>query len=81
MTGVSYGGIQTLNLARLRNRVRLEDGSFAPWRSPNGTPLAIRAGYARWPGSDMTYALQPNGRFTDFRTPRRNDAIRPGRSR
>lgn len=78
VTGVSYGGIQTLNLARLRNRVRLEDGSFAPWRSPNGTPLAIRAGYARWPGSDMTYALQPNGRFTDFRTPRRNDAIRPG---
>jgi len=78
VTGVSYGGIQTLNLARLRNRVRLEDGSFAPWRSPNGTPLAIRAGYARWAGSDMTYALQPNGRFTDFRTPRRNDAIRPG---
>jgi hypothetical protein len=78
VTGVSYGGIQTLNLARLRNRVRLEDGSFAPWRSPNGTPLAFRAGYARWPGSDMTYALQPNGRFTDFRTPRRNDAIRPG---
>ena len=78
VTGVSYGGIQTLNLARLRNRVRLEDGSFAPWRSPNGTPLQIKAGYSRWGGSDMTYALQPNGRFTDFRTPRRNDAIRPG---
>jgi len=26
----------------------------------------------------MAYALQPNGRFTDFRTPRKNDAIRPG---
>ena len=78
VTGISYGGIQTLNLARLRNRVRLEDGSFVRWRSPNGTALAIRAGYARWAGSDMTYALQPNGRFTDFRTPRRNDAIRPG---
>ena len=78
VTGVSYGGIQTLNLARLRDRVRLEDGSFVPWTSPNGTPLAITAGYARWPGSDMTYALQPNGRFTDFRTPTPRDSIRPG---
>jgi fermentation-respiration switch protein FrsA (DUF1100 family) len=78
VTGVSYGGIQTLNLARLRDRVRLEDGSFVPWTSPNGTPLAITAGYARWPGSDLTYALQPNGRFLDFRTPRKNDSIRPG---
>jgi pimeloyl-ACP methyl ester carboxylesterase len=78
VTGVSYGGIQTLNLARLRDRVRMEDGSFVPWTSPNGTPLAIKAGYARWPGSDMTYALQPNGRFTDFRTPRLRDSIRPG---
>ena len=78
VTGVSYGGIQTLNLARLRNRVRLEDGSFVPWTSPNGTPLSITAGYARWAASDLTYALQPNGRFLDFRTPRRNNSIRPG---
>jgi hypothetical protein len=77
VTGVSYGGIQTLNLARLRNRVRMEDGSFVPWTSPNGTPLDIKAGYARWPGSDMAYALQPNGRFTDFRTPRRRDSTSP----
>jgi len=78
VTGVSYGGIQTLNLARLRNRVRLQDGSFVPWTSPGGTPLAIRAGFARWAGSDLAYALQPNGRFLDFRTPRANAAIRPG---
>jgi fermentation-respiration switch protein FrsA (DUF1100 family) len=77
VTGVSYGGIQTLNLARLRNRVRLEDGSLIPWTSPSGTPLSIRAGYARWPGSDLAYALQPNGRITDFRTPKRNDSARP----
>jgi hypothetical protein len=77
VTGVSYGGIQTLNLARLRNRVRLEDGSFIPWRSPNGTPLSIKAAYSAWAASDLTYSLQPNGRFTDFRTPRRNDSIRP----
>ena len=77
-TGVSYGGIQTLNLARLRDRVRLPDGSFQPWTSPNGTPLKIAAAYARWPGSDLTYALQPNGRFLDFRTPKPNQSIRPG---
>jgi fermentation-respiration switch protein FrsA (DUF1100 family) len=76
-TGVSYGGIQTLNLARLRNRIRLPDGSFQPWTSPAGTPLAIRAAYPRWPGSDMANALQPNGRFLDFRTPRPGQSIRP----
>jgi fermentation-respiration switch protein FrsA (DUF1100 family) len=78
VTGISYGGIQALSLARLRNRVRLEDGSFIPWRSPNGTPLQITAAYSRWAGSDVTYSLQPNGRFLDFRTPRRNQSIRPG---
>jgi fermentation-respiration switch protein FrsA (DUF1100 family) len=78
VTGISYGGIQSLNLARLRNRVRLEDGSFVPWTSPAGTPLSIAAAYPRWAASDLTYALQPNGRFLDFRTPRRNQSIRPG---
>ena len=78
VTGISYGGIQTLNLARLRDRVRLEDGSFRRWRSPNGTPLSIKAGYARWGAADLTSALQPNGRFLDFRTPRRFQSIRPG---
>jgi fermentation-respiration switch protein FrsA (DUF1100 family) len=76
-TGVSYGGIQSLNLARLRNRIRLPDGSFRLWTSPAGTPLAIRAAYPRWPGSDMANALQPNGRFLDFRTPRPGQSIRP----
>ena len=78
VTGVSYGGIQTLNLARLRNRMRMEDGSFMPWQSPAGRPLSIAAAWARWAASDLTYALQPNGRFLDFRTPRRNQGIRPG---
>jgi hypothetical protein len=78
VTGISYGGIQTLNLARLRNRVRLEDGTFVPWQSPAGRPLSIAAAWARWGASDLTSALQPNGRFLDFRTPRRNQSIRPG---
>jgi fermentation-respiration switch protein FrsA (DUF1100 family) len=67
VTGISYGGIQSLNLARLRGRIRLPNGSFAPWRSPNGVPLQIRAAWARWAGSDLTTSLTPNGRFLDFR--------------
>jgi pimeloyl-ACP methyl ester carboxylesterase len=78
VTGVSYGGIQSLNLARLRDRIRLRDGSFRRWRSPKGTRLRIAAAYARWAGSDLTYSLQPNGRFLDFRTPKAGQSIRPG---
>jgi fermentation-respiration switch protein FrsA (DUF1100 family) len=75
VTGISYGGIQSLNLARLRDRVRLPNGSFVRWRSPNGTPLRIAAAWARWAGSDLTASLAPNGRFLDFRGPA------PGESR
>ena len=78
VTGVSYGGIQSLELAGLRNRVRLRGGSFRRWTTPNGTPLRIAAAYARWAGSDLTYSLQPNGRFLDFRTPRPGQSITPG---
>jgi pimeloyl-ACP methyl ester carboxylesterase len=78
VTGISYGGIQSLNLALLRDRIRLPDGSFQPWTSPNGTALKIAAAYPRWAASDLTYALQPNGRFLDFRTPKAGQSIRPG---
>jgi fermentation-respiration switch protein FrsA (DUF1100 family) len=78
VTGVSYGGIQSLILARLRDRVRLPDGSFGPWTSPNGTALRTAAAYARWAASDLTYGLQPNGRFLDFRTPGPRQSITPG---
>jgi fermentation-respiration switch protein FrsA (DUF1100 family) len=66
VTGISYGGGQSIELAYLRDRIRLPDGSFAPWRSPKkGTPLAIRAAWPRWPWSDLADALLPNGRFLD----------------
>jgi hypothetical protein len=67
VTGISYGGGQSLELAYLRDRIRLPDGSFAPWRSPKGTPLSITAAYPRWLWSDLVNALVPNGRFLDFR--------------
>jgi fermentation-respiration switch protein FrsA (DUF1100 family) len=66
VTGISYGGIQSHNLARLRDRVRLPGGSYRRWRSPAGRPLEIQAAWPRWGATDLTYALIPNGRFIDF---------------
>lgn len=63
VTGISYGGGQSMELAFLKNRIRLPDGSFAPWTSPAGTPLQIAAAWPRWPWSDLADALTPNGRF------------------
>ena len=34
VTGISYGGGQSLELAYLRNQIRLPDGTFAPWIEP-----------------------------------------------
>jgi pimeloyl-ACP methyl ester carboxylesterase len=65
VTGISYGGGQSIELAYLRDRIRREDGSFAPWRSPAGRPMAIRAAYPRWPWSDLVESLTPNGREGD----------------
>ena len=48
VTGISYGGIQSHSLARLRDRIRLPDGSFRPWRSPNGRALRIAAACRVW---------------------------------
>jgi fermentation-respiration switch protein FrsA (DUF1100 family) len=75
VTGISYGGILTHNLARLRDRVRLTNGAYRPWRSPMGTPLEVNAAWARWGATDLTYALMPNGRFLDF------GPFAPGQSR
>jgi pimeloyl-ACP methyl ester carboxylesterase len=77
-TGISYGGIQSLILARLRNRIRLPNDSYRRWRSPKGVRLSIAAAFPRWGGSDMTYALQPNGRFLDFRDYHVGQSIDPG---
>ena len=65
VTGASYGGGQAVELAYLKNRVRLPDGEFATWRSPKGKSMAIKAAYARWEWSDLVNALVPNGRFVD----------------
>ena len=78
VTGVSYGGMQSLSLARLRDRVRLPNGRYRPWRSPNGKPMRVAAAYARWGGSDMAYVLQPNGRYLDFKPYSVGQSLEPG---
>jgi fermentation-respiration switch protein FrsA (DUF1100 family) len=65
VTGISYGGGQSMELAFLRDRIRLPDGSFAPWVSPGGISLSITAAWPRWPWSDLVDSLLPNGRFLD----------------
>jgi fermentation-respiration switch protein FrsA (DUF1100 family) len=64
-TGISYGGGQSIELAYLKNRIRLPNGEFAPWTSPKGKKMKIAAAYPRWPWSDLVDALTPNGRFQD----------------
>ncbi len=61
-TGGSYGGGQSLELAYLKDRTRNADGSFVPWKSPNGTALKLAAAYPIIPWSDLSDALVPNGR-------------------
>ena len=65
VTGISYGGGQSLELAYLDNRIRKPNGEFAPWKSPKGKQLSITAAWPRWPWSDLVDALLPNGRFLD----------------
>jgi predicted acyl esterase len=80
VTGISYGGGQSIELAFLKNRVRLlpsQGSGFAPWTSPAGVPLSITAAYPRWPWSDLVDSLEPNGRFLDFTVPAVGDSRAP----
>src|SRR3954467_2921217 len=42
VTGISYGGGVSLELAALRDRIVRPDGTLAPWRSPGGRPKGVR---------------------------------------
>jgi pimeloyl-ACP methyl ester carboxylesterase len=68
VTGISYGGGLSMELAYLKNRVRMPNGSLVPWTSPKGTPISITAAYPRWQWTDLADALLPNGRFLDFKS-------------
>jgi pimeloyl-ACP methyl ester carboxylesterase len=77
VTGISYGGGQSMELAFLNNKIRKPDGTLAPWRSPDGTPLHIAASYPRWPWSDLVDALLPNGRFMDTAVAPEGQSLNP----
>src|SRR3954449_2545546 len=68
-TGIAYGGGFSTMLAFLRNRVRLPDGSYAPWMSPNGTPISLTAAWPRWQWSNGEGIFTRNGRAPWSRTP------------
>ncbi|HEX4732894.1 MAG TPA: CocE/NonD family hydrolase [Thermoleophilaceae bacterium] len=61
VTGDSYGGGQSLELAALRNRTMLPDGTLVPWQSPKGVPLSLGAAAPVIPWSDLMGAIAPNG--------------------
>jgi pimeloyl-ACP methyl ester carboxylesterase len=77
VTGISYGGGQSIELADLKNRIRLPNGEFAPWTSPSGKKMEIKAAFPRWPWSDLVDALEPNGRFLDSELPAPGQSYEP----
>jgi pimeloyl-ACP methyl ester carboxylesterase len=68
-TGISYGGGFSTMLAFLKDRVRLPDGSYAPWTSPKGTPISLTAAWPRWLWSNGEAIFTRNGRGPWSRTP------------
>lgn len=67
--GASWGSGQSMQLAFLRDQIRLLNGNFAPWRSPDGKRLRISAAAPRWTWSDLGYSLFSNGRYRTTDSP------------
>jgi dienelactone hydrolase len=77
VSGESYGGGVSLELATLNDRVMNADGSLSPWRSPDGTPLHIAAAAPVIPWSDLVYSLLPNGRTLDTQITSKTADLQP----
>ncbi|HEV7562147.1 MAG TPA: CocE/NonD family hydrolase [Solirubrobacterales bacterium] len=77
VTGISYGGGQSMELAFLADKIYLPSGALVPWRSPDGKKMRIAAAYPRWPWSDLVSALVPNGRFLDTEVAPLEQSIKP----
>jgi hypothetical protein len=77
VTGISYGGGVSLELAALRDRIVRPDGTLAPWRSPGGRPMRIAGAVPEIPWSDLVYALEPNGRTLDYAITGPRDDLTP----
>jgi hypothetical protein len=68
-TGISYGGGFSTMLTFLKDRVRLENGSLAPWTSPKGTRISLTAAWPRWMWSNGASVFTRNGRGPWSQTP------------
>jgi dienelactone hydrolase len=65
--GGSYGGGLSLQLAALKDRVMMPDGSLVPWTSPvDHHPMQIAGATPNVPWSDLAYSLTPNGAKLDY---------------
>jgi dienelactone hydrolase len=77
VTGDSYGGGQSLMMAALDDRIMLPDGSYAPWRSPEGTPISLAGAAPVIPWTDLVSAAAPNGSVSSTRRTSRERATTP----
>jgi fermentation-respiration switch protein FrsA (DUF1100 family) len=77
VTGISYGGGQSMELAFLRDKTRKPNGVLVPWRSPDGKKMRIAAAFPRWPWSDLVAALIPNGRYLDTGVAPQGQSLEP----
>jgi predicted acyl esterase len=77
VTGPSYAGGQSMELAALKDRVMDPDGSLHPWVSDGGHPLRIAAAAPTIPWTDLAYALEPNGRTLDYTITSPTDDVTP----
>ncbi len=65
--GGSYGGGLSLQLAALKDRTMMPDGSLVPWTSPvDHIPMRIAGATPDIPWSDLAYSLTPNGSTLDY---------------
>lgn len=80
VTGSSWGAGQSVELATLKDRSMLPDGTLAPWVSPGrhlNMSIAAAAPMAAW--SDLISAVMPNGHDLDYAlTPLGGDLNPPG---
>jgi len=65
--GGSYGGGLSMQLAALKDRTMMPDGSLVAWTSPvNHLAMRIAAAAPDVPWSDLAYSLTPNGGTLDY---------------
>ncbi|HEY1516711.1 MAG TPA: CocE/NonD family hydrolase [Solirubrobacteraceae bacterium] len=66
VTGESYGGGVSVELATLKDRVMHAGGTLSPWTSPSGVPLHVAAAAPVIPRSDLVYSLLSSGHDLDY---------------